>query len=264
VLTRAAAAAAALALTLTGCAAGGDGSEQSAEELAAPPEIGACRVLEPADVGASFDDSPTVDCDRPHTAETFAVGTFPSSLDSVRVKDKALGAFIYRTCNRRFQAFLGGDESTVMRSLLTWAWFRPSQEAWDAGARWYRCDVVSGSEESERLRRLPTTARNLLAAPPPDEWMTCAVGEQVSGSRKVPCSRPHDWRAVTTIKVPGDEDAPYPGDRVVEVRTRDYCSDSVGAWLNYPVDYEFGYTYFRRAEWKAGNRRSICWARTDQ
>ena len=36
----------------------------------------------------------------------------------------------------------------------------------------------------------------------------------------------------------------------------------VGAWMNYPVDYEFGYTTFHEAEWKAGNRRSVCWART--
>ena len=61
-----------------------------------------------------------------------------------------------------------------------------------------------------------------------------------------------------------DNETEYPGDRLVEVRSRDFCSDSVGAWMNYPVDYEFGYTYFRRAEWAAGNRRSICWARTDQ
>ena len=44
--------------------------------------------------------------------------------------------------------------------------------------------------------------------------------------------------------------------------TRDYCSDSVGAWLDYPPEYEFGYTWFHEAEWKAGNRRSVCWAKT--
>jgi hypothetical protein len=103
----------------------------------------------------------------------------------------------------------------------------------------------------------------MLSGRPNDAWMTCAVGETVTGSEKVPCSQPHNWRAVTTIKV-GEPKDDYPGDRVVEARTRDYCSDSVGAWMNYPVDYEFGYTYFREAEWSAGNRRSICWARTDK
>lgn len=86
-------------------------------------------------------------------------------------------------------------------------------------------------------------------------------GATVAGSQKVPCSETHGWRAVTTIKLgePGDS---WSGERLVQVRTRDYCSDSVGAWMNYPVDYEFGYTTFHQAEWKAGNRRSICWART--
>jgi hypothetical protein len=48
------------------------------------------------------------------------------------------------------------------------------------------------------------------------------------------------------------------------VTTRDYCSDSVGAWLNYPVDYQYGYTWFHEAEWEAGNRRSVCWAKTSE
>ena len=68
---------------------------------------------------------------------------------------------------------------------------------------------------------------------------------------------------LSTIKL-GDAKDPYPGDRVSEVRSRDYCSDSVGAWMNYPVEYDFGYTWFHEAEWKAGNRRSICWAKTDR
>ena len=55
----------------------------------------------------------------------------------------------------------------------------------------------------------------------------------------------------------------YPGDRVVEVRSRDSCSDWVRAWMDYPVtDYQFAYTWFPRGEWDAGNRRSICWAKT--
>jgi hypothetical protein len=52
--------------------------------------------------------------------------------------------------------------------------------------------------------------------------------------------------------------------RVVEARSRDFCSKSVGAWLDYPVDYDFGYSWFHQPEWSAGNRRSVCWARTDR
>ena len=93
--------------------------------------------------------------------------------------------------------------------------------------------------------------------------MVCGNGATVSSSAKIPCTEEHNWRAVTTIKLgePGEE---YPGDRLVEVKSRDFCSDSVGAWLNYPIDYDFGWTYFHEAEWEAGNRRSVCWAKTDQ
>jgi Septum formation len=253
-----------LAVVLSACGQSSGSEPEESGTANRPPELGACRVLAPDDITQHTNDTETVPCTEKHTAETFAVGSFPTDVaKSAELGDPRLGRYIYETCSDRFQRFLGGDESTVMRSMLTWAWFRPSQDEWDAGARWYRCDVVGGADDAEELRTLPTTAKGLLGGPPNDTWMTCAVGETVSGSEKVPCSQPHNWRAVTTIKVGGEQDD-YPGDRVVEARTRDYCSDSVGAWMNYPVDYEFGYTYFRQAEWKAGNRRSICWARTDQ
>jgi hypothetical protein len=262
VLTRLSAAA--LLLLLTACGESAGTTAQKDPDTTESPKLGACRMLTPEDVGQPSNATVTVDCSEEHTAQTFAVGSFPKPLArKAAVDDPRLGAYIYRTCTEKFGAFLGGDESTVMRSMLTWAWFRPSEKAWEQGARWYRCDVVAGTEESEELRTLPKTAKGLLTGRPDDAWMTCAVGETVAGSDKVPCSEPHDWRAATTIKV-GRESDPYPGDRLVEARTRDFCSDSVGAWLNYPVDYEFGYTYFRKAEWKAGNRRSICWARTDK
>ncbi len=262
-LTRLAAPAAAMLLLLAACGDGGasDGTDADAVE---PPELGACRVLAPGDIAEPDNADETVPCGRDHTAETFAVGTFPPAVArGAEYSDPDLGAYVYETCSPKFEKFLGGDESAVMRSMLTWAWFRPSEDAWDEGARWYRCDVVAGTETSASLPVLPRTAEGVLLGRPDDDWMMCANGETVAGSEKVPCSQPHEWRAVTTIKV-GREDEKYPGDRLVEVRSRDFCSDSVGAWMNYPVDYEFGYTFFRKADWKAGNRRSICWARTDE
>ncbi len=96
-----------------------------------------------------------------------------------------------------------------------------------------------------------------------DEWLVCADGPTVAGAARVPCSEPHTWRAVSTIKL-GEPEDDYPGDRLVEVRTRDFCDTSVGALLDYPVSYDFAYTWFHEAEWEVGNRRSICWAKTER
>ena len=247
-------------LAATACSGGGEPEDEVVLER---PELGACRMLTPEDILETSNATPTVECTQRHTAETFAVGDFPASVADGDIDDPALGAYVFDVCERKFRKFLGGDESLVMRSTVTWAWFRPSDEAWDQGARWWRCDVVGGGEESTSLVALPRTAKGILLGRPDDRWAVCVDGPTVADSVKIPCSERHTWRAVTTI-VLGDESDPYPGDRLVEVRTRDYCSDSVGAWLNYPVDYDYGFTWFHEAEWEAGNRRSICWARTDQ
>ncbi|WP_239459854.1 septum formation family protein [Nocardioides daejeonensis] len=252
-----------LVLLASGC--GGDESDTRVDpdlvDSTEVPDNGLCRMLTPDDVAQPTNATRTVDCAEKHTAETYATGELPGRFAEADYDDPELSAYAYETCSAAFEEFLGADESLVMRSVLSWAWFRPSEKAWDDGARWYRCDVVGGGEQSKEYVALPKTAKGLMLGKPKDDWMVCADGPSVAGSVKVPCSRPHTWRAVTTIKVGADSD-PYPGDRLVEVKSRDFCSRSVGGWLGYPDDYDFAYTWFHQAEWDAGNRRSICWART--
>jgi hypothetical protein len=253
---------AATVVVLAGCG-DKDGDVDSGQvDSVEAPQVGACRNLEPEDVAQPSNASKVVDCAQKHTAETFAVGELPQELEDADYDAQELGAFAYQTCSAKFQEFLGADESTVMRTIVSWAWFRPSERAWDKGARWYRCDVIGGGEQSKTYAALPQTAAGLLAQQPTDDhWMVCVNGASVQSAPKIPCSEKHNWRAVTTIKVGGPDD-PYPGDHVVEVKTKDYCSDSVGAWLGYPPEYDYGYTWFHEGEWKAGNRRSVCWAAT--
>jgi hypothetical protein len=251
-----------LLLALSGCTQG-QAADGGGKESTAAPELGACRALVPDDIAQASNATAPVACTAEHTAETYSVGTFPADLAKDDPDDRALGAYVYDRCQSGFRRFLGGDESLVLRSTMTWAWFRPSKDAWARGAHWFRCDVVGGGEQSKTFVTLPKTAKGLLLGKPDDRWLVCVDGPSVSGSVKIPCSTKHTWRAVTTISV-GKETDDYPGDRLVEVRTRDFCSRSVAAWLNYPIDYDYGFTWFHEAEWKAGNRRSICWAKTDQ
>ncbi|MFT4287033.1 septum formation family protein [Nocardioides sp.] len=229
-----------------------------------PPATGQCRELKRADLAKRSNDSSPVACTEPHNAETFASGVLPEEFARTSYDDSSLDQWAYQTCGTALREHLGINESTLMRTLLTWVWFRPSEEAWSAGARWYRCDLLAGGAGSRRYLDLPTTTKGLLAEGPPDDhWMTCARGSDPEHGAKVPCSKQHAWRAVTTIKL-GEPTDPYPGDDAVKQTSSDYCASSVQGWLGYPEDYEYAYTWFGQAEWQAGNRRSVCWAATSE
>lgn len=249
------------ALAACGSEDQGGNTDPDLVDATAVPDVAVCRDLTPDDVAMPANATKTVDCATRHTAETFAAGELPDEFDDADYDDSALGTFAYRTCSTKFAEFVGADESLVLRTTLSWAWFRPSEKAWGKGARWYRCDVIGGNSSSTEYRPLPATARGMLSGRPNDSWLSCAAGPSVAEGEKVPCSQKHDWRAVTTVKMAAPEDE-YPGDRVMESRTRSFCANSVKAWLNYPAEFEYGFTFFHQAEWKAGIRRSVCWAKT--
>lgn len=259
------AALAALALLAAACGRGttAQGSHPDADQVDATttPAIGACRDLVPADLRLPTNASTVVDCGAEHTAETIAAGTLPSSLADGGPDDPDVADWAARTCAAAFADHLGADESTAMRTVLDWVWFGPSDRAWHDGARWYRCDLTAGTASSRSLEPLPEQTTDLLRGVPEDRWMACARGRDVDTGERVACDQEHTWRAATTIKL-GEPADPYPGDDVVQHRTAAFCQDSVAAWLGYPDRYGFGYTWFHRAEWDQGNRRSVCWART--
>lgn len=243
------------ALVLTAC------SNNPSDTLKSPGKD-LCRVLTIADLSARTNNSPAVLCASPHTAQTFALGTFPKSLGT-NYEAAKVGAFAYRTCAPAFESYLGATDSLVLRVQLSWAWFGPTTDAWKRGARWFRCDVVGSPPDQTSMTNIPTNLKDLLIGFPPDRWLTCATGVVFSTRSEVSCAKPHTWRAITAVKL-GQPTDPYPGDHISEIRANAYCSDAVAVYFNYANTYEFGYTVFHAAEWKAGNRRAVCWAKTNK
>jgi hypothetical protein len=237
------------------------GADPTQVDATTVPAVGACRNLTRSDIAEPTNAGKLVPCTEPHNAETFAAGDLPADLEHADYDGSALDEWAYQTCGTALKEHLGTTDSVVMRAILSWVWFRPSQQAWDDGARWYRCDVIGGGAGSRSYLDLPTTTKDLMATRPDDHWMTCARGADPEQGAKVPCSKPHTWRAVTVIKVGEPADA-YPGDAAVAKKSKSFCSSSVAAWLSYPSDYDYAYTWFHEAEWKAGNRKSVCWAKT--
>lgn len=242
----------------------GSGNGTAGDVVPVRPDRGACRQLAPRDLAADSNGTRTVPCGDAHTAQTFAVGGFPSGLARTRnPENPALVTHVVDRCTASFRRFVGAGDSRLLRTTLSWAWFRPTDEEWTEGARWWRCDVVAGSAASSSLPRLPATASGLLRGRAADRWLVCVAGSSVPGATKIPCSSPHTWRAVSTVRLGGFRQH-YPGDRQVRQRTKARCSDSVAAWLHYPVAYDYSYTWFPRAAWRDGNRHAVCWARTNR
>ena len=240
--------------------------EQSdAPALADAPELGACRALKPEDVTKPSDESDTVDCSEPHTAQTFVVGSFPENVTRGTSYDSPdLGAYIYEECTGRFADFVGGDDSIRIRSLVSWAWFRPTQDQWKDGARWFRCDIVGGTPVATAYAPLPENAKGLFSRGPVEAWMQCVDGATISAAPATPCTQEHTWRAVSIVKLQTKAKEKYPGDAILESRSRNFCSEQINAYLKYEQpEYEFAFSWFGKAEWKADNRRAICWAKTD-
>lgn len=224
------------------------------------PANGACRSLTLPDLSARISNAKEVPCSSPHNAQTFIVATFPPSVGTSD-QSLALGAYAYQVCAPAFETYLGASDSLVLRIQLSWAWFGPTSDAWKRGARWFRCDVVGAPADLSSLADLPQTVKNLLINVPSDQWLTCATGAVFSERSEVSCAQAHTWRAVTAAKL-GQPSDPYPGDHLSEILANNYCSDAIAAYFDYADTYEFGYTVFHAAEWKAGNRRAICWAKT--
>ncbi len=252
-------------VVLAGCTQDEQGANVDPDQVDATemPVADACRRMTPLDLNNTANASRTVDCAESHTSQTFHTQRLPSQYDDAAYTDRDVGVFAAKTCAPAFTSFLGTDESTSMRTVIGWVWFRPSEKAWDNGARWLRCDAVGGNSASTSLVDLPANAEGLLANGPTDRWMACVDAPSVSEAPRIPCEEPHLWRAVTTIKL-GNAEADYPGDKEILARTKEFCSGSVSAWLGYPPDFDFGYTWFGAAAWEAGNRRSVCWARTNK
>ena len=102
-------------LALTGSlAACTDDASSEEEPTAAPtqmPSLGACRLLTRGDVEQAGNTSPVVSCSQKHTAQTFAVGSFPAAVAAKGIRSSALGAYVFGKCKPAFRRFVGADDS---------------------------------------------------------------------------------------------------------------------------------------------------------
>ena len=78
------------------------------------------------------------------------------AVDSTRVQQQ-----VARVCPRKLAAFLGTTDDALRLTMLRAVWFTPSVEQSDAGANWYRCDVVAVAGDN-RLAKMRGTLKGAL------------------------------------------------------------------------------------------------------
>jgi hypothetical protein len=237
----------------------GGASASSAPPAPAAPTVGACHELSLEEATEPVDSGEPVPCARPHTAVTIKVGKLAALADGhlLAVDSPTVRARLARACPPALGGFVGGDQTAQRLSRLEVVWFGPSLEQADAGADWFRCDVV-GLREEGSLISLPRRMKNALDAPDAlDRFGTCGTAApSAKNFQRVVCSEKHSWRAVDVVDLPADsrylaKDVAATGDSS--------CKDVASARANGALKYTWSFEWPTRAQWSAGQRYGYCW-----
>ena len=270
---------AAVLLLATGCTSEGERPASSAApnaSSAAPsatpppratpvpmPRNRACHQLTYAQALAPTTTTAPVSCRGAHTSQTYAVGRLSTEVDGhlVAVDSRRVQRQVRRACPQKLAAFLGGSTEQMRLSMLRPVWFTPSVEASDAGADWFRCDVIAVAGDGE-LAPLSGSLKRALAGPGGDgaagPWGMCGTAQPGSkGFRRVPCREKHSWRALRTISLGGDS---YPGEAAAKAAGQTPCQEAGRSVAQDALDYQWGYEWPTAEQWDAGQTYGICWA----
>jgi hypothetical protein len=270
---RAAGLLAALLLVLaTGCSSSSSGEPAAAAKSSprasvtpeppapAAPATGSCHALTVREATDPVDAGRAVPCGRRHTSVTVKVGEVDPVVDGhlLAIDSRTVRAQIEDACPDTPGAYLGGDQTTKRLSRFEVVWFSPSLEQADAGANWYRCDIVAVRSDG-RLLTLPTKLKGVLdQAGALDRFGTCgtATAPTARGFERVVCSEPHRSRAISVVDLP--KDARY-RDKGVEADANTTCKAAAAAKAKGDLKYTWTFEWPTRAQWAAGQRYGYCW-----
>ena len=230
------------------------------------PSEGACYRIPLDEAARPTNDREPVPCSRAHTARTFHVGRLDTVVEghSIGVDSERVQRQLAETCPRELAEFLGGDTESRSLSRFQAIWFSPTVEQYDAGADWFRCDVVALATPEELLE-LPSEEplRGVLDRPGTlATYGLCGTAQPgADGFERVACALPHSWVAIRTIPLQGGDS--YPGTDAVREAGDGACSDEVAGRNELLLEYSYGWEWPTAEQWASGQRYGFCWAPND-
>lgn len=228
-------------------------------EPVARPEVGDCFRMDFDEAVAPTSEQDPSSCTEQHASQTYFVGRLRLVVDGhlLAVASDAVQRQPAEACPRRLAAWLGGTPAQLRLSMLRPVWFTPTLEESDAGAAWFRCDVVALADE-ETLLPMKRPARGLLQDPDRRALFGVCGTDRPDGPdfSRVACAREHTWRAVSSYDVSGTRYVQAD----VQLEGSVTCKDLVGAQAEDPLNFEWGYDYPSEEQWDAGQHYGLCWA----
>lgn len=264
----------ALTAGLTGCSrpVGVDGSLTNHWALPPEPKVPVpmdhvCYNQQTEDPSEVAKWNAPVPCTEAHTVETVRVGTFAGADAERTTPPLSAGPErrrAYEDCSAYAKTFLGDDWRVGRLDLFL---VLPSELNWDAGARWYRCDLMEYGDLKDMpvVTRTATLGGGLAAGS--DLRLTCATvsgtGDSVDRVMPAPCGTPHNGEFAGVYDRP---DGAYSADPTARSKSNlDGCRPVVAAFTGLANDGDLQYrtgqvaSSFSKAAWELGNRGVRCY-----
>ena len=220
------------------------------------PKVGECHALSFGQAVAVVGRTGPVSCRRRHTAQTYFVGRLEletASGHTRRVDSRAAQRQARTTCTSRLPRHLGLTSRELRLTMAQAVWFTPSPKRAEAGADWFRCDVVAVAGP-KKLLSLTRRTKGWGDAPVLAMCATAAPGTRAF--RRVSCGATHAWLAVSTVDLAGRT---LPRQPAIADRMESVCRDAARSRADDPLDFTWSQESPTKEQWDAGRRYGICW-----
>ena len=151
--------------------------------IAFVPAAGTCH--ETIDDIGSLELYDPVDCSATHRTETFHVGTYTGTAAAGSITPDDGTGPAYADCAKRASGFVGGQWRSAPLAVHVTV---PAAPAWDAGARWYRCELTLRDSDGGPVYRAASLKGALASVA-----FGChrfAADDETLGPR-IACTKPH-------------------------------------------------------------------------